>query len=257
MKLNLLAIAVAAMLGLAQGATAQAVRVGVSAAPIPPYQMPTADGGFTGFEIDLLHAICEDQKLECTTIPENFSALIPELTGGKIDLILFALVITEKRKEVMDFSDKYSAPKRAVVGQKNENLEATKEGLAGITIGVTQGTTDERYAKKYLTESTIKSYPSQDEVNQDLMSGRIDATVSDEVFLQYFLTKGGSACCEVKGKIARTADLDIFGPGNAFGLRKGETELRDKINAGIKNIRGNGKYDEISKRYFGESIYGD
>ena len=52
-------------------------------------------------------------------------------------------------------------------------------------------------------------------------------------------------------------DLEILGPGVGAGLRKEDTALKDKINAAIKAIRANGKYAEITKKYFDFDIYGD
>ena len=51
-------------------------------------------------------------------------------------------------------------------------------------------------------------------------------------------------------------DVAVIGPGVGVGLRKGETELKDKINAAIKAIRDNGTYDTFSKKYFDFDIYG-
>ena len=51
-------------------------------------------------------------------------------------------------------------------------------------------------------------------------------------------------------------DPEILGAGVGVGLRKGETELKDKINAAIKAIRANGTYDTFSKKYFDFDIYG-
>ena len=64
----------------------------------------------------------------------------------------------------------------------------------------------------------------------------------------------GKACCEMKGNVAD--DPAVLGLGVGIGVRQGETELRDKFSAAIKTIRENGKYDEISKKYFNFDIYG-
>ena len=58
----------------------------------------------------------------------------------------------------------------------------------------------------------------------------------------------------MKGNVAE--DIEVLGPGVGAGLRKGDTELKDKINAAIKGIRASGKYDEITKKYFNFDIYG-
>ena len=52
-------------------------------------------------------------------------------------------------------------------------------------------------------------------------------------------------------------DLEILGPGIGAGVRKEDTDLKEKINAAIKAVRANGKYDEITKKYFDFDIYGD
>ena len=49
---------------------------------------------------------------------------------------------------------------------------------------------------------------------------------------------------------------EILGPGVGVGLRKGDTAMKEKFNAAIKEIRANGKYDEISKKYFTIDMYG-
>ena len=62
------------------------------------------------------------------------------------------------------------------------------------------------------------------------------------------------ACCDLKGNVAE--DLEILGPGVGAGLRKEDTELKGKLNAAIKAIRDNGKYAEITKKYFDFDVYG-
>jgi polar amino acid transport system substrate-binding protein len=114
------------------------------------------------------------------------------------------------------------------------------------------------YAKKHFGDSAseIKEYQTQDEANQDLAAGRIDATQADAIALDAFLKSDeGKACCDMKGNVA--PDLEVLGPGVGAGVRKGDTELKDKINAGIKDIRANGKYAEITKKYFDFDVYGD
>jgi polar amino acid transport system substrate-binding protein len=59
----------------------------------------------------------------------------------------------------------------------------------------------------------------------------------------------------MKGNVA--PDLEVLGPGVGAGVRKDDTALKDKINAGIKDIRANGKYAEITKKYFDFDVYGD
>ena len=101
----------------------------------------------------------------------------------------------------------------------------------------------------------VKVYQTQDEANQDLAAGRIDATQADSIALDAFLaTEAGMTCCEVVGAVAD--DPAILGAGVGAGLRKGDEALKAQINAGIAKILADGTYDTITKAYFTSSIYG-
>jgi polar amino acid transport system substrate-binding protein len=201
-----------------------------------------AAGNWTGWEVEIVNAICAEAKFECELVPIPWDGLIPALTTKKIDAIMNSMSITEERKKTIDFSDKYYNTPTAIVGPKSEKFGATPEDLRGKILGVQVSTTHSAYAKKHFTEAAeIKEYQTQDEANQDLAAGRIDATQADSIALDAFLkSEQGAACCDLKGHVAE--DVEILGPGVGAGLRKEDTELKEKINAAIKAIRENGKY---------------
>ena len=257
MKTFLKTVAAAAILAASASlASAQAVKVGFSPEAYPPFFSADASGNWTGWEVDIINAICDEAKLECELTPIPWDGLIPALTTNKIDAIMNSMSITEERKQTIDFSDKYYNTPTAVIGPKGVDFEATPEGLEGKILGVQVSTVHADYVKKHFPGAAeIKEYQTQDEANQDLAAGRIDATQADSIALDAFLeSEQGMACCDLKGYVAD--DLEILGPGVGAGLRKGDTELKDKINAAIKAIRDNGKYEEITKKYFDFDIYG-
>jgi polar amino acid transport system substrate-binding protein len=236
-------------------ARAEAVKVAVAAEPYPPFATPDASGNWTGWEVEIADAICKAAKLECTVVPVAWDGIIPALTSGKIDAIFASMSITEERMQTIDFSDKYYNTPPAVIGTKTAKFDATPEGLKGKIIGVQIATIHENYAKKYFTGAQIKVYQTQDEANQDLVAGRLDATQADLLALKAFLeAPDGKACCDLKGEVK--PDVEILGPGAGVGLRKSDTALKAKMNAAIKQIRADGTYDKISKKYFDFDIYG-
>lgn len=99
----------------------------------------------------------------------------------------------------------------------------------------------------------VKTYNTFDEHNQDLVAGRIDAVVGDSLAFQDFLNSDAGQSFEVKAELN---DVAIFGPGVGSGIRKGDTELLEKMNAAIQQIREDGTYDAISDKYFNFDIYG-
>lgn len=258
MRTLLKAVAAAALIAFASAGTASAqqVKIGFSPEAYPPFWSQDASGNWGGWEVEMINAICADQKLDCVLTPIPWDGLIPALTGNKIDAIMNSMSITEERKQTIDFSDKYYNTPTAIAGAKDQTFDATPEGLKDKVIGVQVSTVHAAYAKKHFTEAAeIKEYQTQDEANQDLAAGRIDATQADAIALDAFIKSDqGKACCDMKGNVA--PDDAVLGPGVGAGIRKGDA-LKDKINAGIKALRDNGKYAEITKKYFDFDVYGD
>lgn len=249
------AAAVIALCG-AFAAGAEPVKVGMAPEPYPPFESPDASGKWVGWEIDFIDAICAEAKFECELTFTAWDGLIPALTSKKIDVIINSMSITDERKKTIDFSDKYYNTPTAIIGPKDTKFGAAPEDLKGKVIGVQVSTIHSAYAKKHFTEAgEIKEYQTQDEANQDLAAGRLDAVQADSIALDAFLKSDqGKQCCDLKGMVAE--DAEVLGPGVGVGLRKEDTDLKDKINAAIRAIRANGKYDEITKKYFDFDIYG-
>jgi len=242
--------------GMTASIAQDTVKVGVAAEPYPPFTVPSASGEWTGWEIEIMQALCDEAKLTCEVTPTSWDGIIPALTSGKIDMIVGSMSITEERLQTIDFSKKYYNTPTAVVAAKGAGLKPMNESLSGKRLGVQVSTVHENYADKHFGDADIKTYQTQDEANQDLVSGRIDAIQADAIALEAFLESAdGKACCEMMGNVEE--DEAVLGAGVGVGFRKGDDELEEKINAAIVAIRENGTYEEISKKYFDFDIYGD
>ena len=249
-------LALAATLALGTAAFAEPVKIGVAAEPYPPFTSPDASGNWVGWEIDFMNAICAQAALECVITPTAWDGIIPALTAGQIDVIMSSMSITEERMKTIDFSDKYYNTPAMVVTAKGAGLTPDAAGLTGKIIGVQVSTTHEAYTQKHFASvaAEIKTYQTQDEANQDLAAGRIDAIMADSIALADFLkSETGVACCESAGNVAD--DPQVLGLGVGFGLRQGDP-LKDTLNAAITAIRADGTYDTISKAYFDFDVYG-
>ncbi|MGO4438278.1 transporter substrate-binding domain-containing protein [Rhizobium sp. RAF56] len=233
------------------------VKIGLAAEPYPPFTYPDANGQWIGWEVDIADELCAQAKLNCKLVAVAWDGIIPALTTGKIDMIVASMAITAERKKVIDFSNKYYDMPAVVVGQKDEKIIPTPEGLKDKIVGTQSATIHEEYVRKHFGSAIhqLKSYQTQDEVNQDLSAGRIDAMQMDAGAADAFLgTEIGKNCCELKGKVAD--DPDILGLGVGAGFRKSDTELKLKINDALAAILKNGRYYEITKKYFNFDIYG-
>ena len=254
LRIVLAASAALLTLGVAQ-AQEKVLKLGTEGA-YPPFNNLTADGKIEGFDIDIGNALCEQMKVKCEWVTQDWDGIIPALQAGKFDAIIASMSITPERAEKVDFSNKYSNTPSALAAPKDTTLKGvTKEDLAGKTIGVATSTTHFNYASQTYTDSTVKGYPSSPEEQLDLANGRLDAIQDDIVVLSQWLDSPDGACCKILG----TPDpqpVEIFGPGAGIAVRKGDKELVDKLNAAIAAIRANGKYKEINDKYFKFDVYG-
>ncbi|MBL4916203.1 transporter substrate-binding domain-containing protein [Szabonella alba] len=244
-----------AALSFGSAAMAQEVKVGIAAEPYPPFASPDAAGNWIGWEIEMIGAVCAAAELDCVITPVAWDGIIPSLTSGQVDAIMASMSITEERLKTIDFSDKYYNTPTVIAVAKGSGIAPTPEGLAGKILGVQVSTIHQDYAQTHFGDAEIKLYQTQDEANQDLVAGRIDATQADSIALDAFLASAeGTACCESAGAVAD--DPAILGLGVGVGLRKGEDDLKAKFNAGIAKILEDGTYETISAPYFDSSIYG-
>jgi polar amino acid transport system substrate-binding protein len=247
---------IAAALLPASPVAAQEVKMGVAAEPYPPFTSPDAAGNWVGWEIDLMNAICAEAKWTCVVTPVAWDGIIPSLTSGQIDVILSSMSITEERMQTIDFSDKYYNTPTVIMAAKGSGITATPEGLAGKIIGVQVATIHEAYVNAYFapTAAEVKVYQTQDEANQDLAAGRVDAVQADSIALDAFVQSEAGACCEIVGAVAD--DPAILGMGVGAGFRQDDDAMREQFNAALAAIIANGTYDSITANYFASSIYG-
>jgi polar amino acid transport system substrate-binding protein len=249
-------MATAALIAAASMAQAQQVRIGIAAEPYPPFASPDAAGNWVGWEVEIIDAVCTAAALDCVLTPTAWDGIIPALISERIDAIMASMSITADRMQTIDFSDPYYNTPTVIVGQKSMEMDATPAALAGKVLGVQVSTIHQTYAQKYFEGDTeLRTYQTQDEANQDLAAGRIDATQADSLAMEDFLKTDAGACCEIKGAVAH--DEDVLGAGVGAGVRKGDDDLREALNRGIAAILENGTYDEITGRYFATSIYGN
>ncbi|MFM9845283.1 MAG: transporter substrate-binding domain-containing protein [Dongiaceae bacterium] len=233
---------------------AQVIKFGVAAEPYPPFSSKNASGVWEGFEIDLMNAVCEQMQAKCELVEVAWDGIIPSLQEKKIDVIWSSMSITDKRKEVIDFTDMYYDTPAVFVGAKTGGPQISKEGLTGKIIGVQTSTTHADFAQKtYGDVAEVKIYDTQDNANADLVAGRVDVLLADAIALDSFIKSDQGKNYAV---LATAPDDPIFGFGVGGGMRKEDNDLEGKLNAAIKALQENGKYNEIAKKYFDFDISG-
>ena len=236
---------------------AEKINFGVSAT-YPPFESIGANNEIVGFDIDLGNEMCKRIAVKCTWVGSDFDALIPSLKAKKIDAIISSLSITEKRQQEIAFSDKLYAADSRLIAPKGSPIKPTIDSLKGKHVGVLQGSTQEGYANATWREKGVDvvAYQNQDLIYSDLAAGRLDAAFQDEVAAsEGFLKQPAGKDYAFAGPSVK--DKKYFGDGTGIGLRKDDTELKAAFDKAFAELRKDGTYDKLAKKYFDFNVYGD
>ena len=251
----LAAASIAFAAGTVQAKEWKTVRIGVEGA-YPPFSYVDPDGRLAGFDIEIAQALCDQMKVKCTMVQQDWDGIIPALLARKYDAIIASMSITEERKKKVAFTGKYYNTPAKFARKKGSGIEISKAGLKGKTVAVQRATTHDNFITGEFGDSVnIKRYATQDEAYLDAVAGRVDLLLADSVAMDDgFLKTDKGADWEFVGP--DYSDPKYFGDGAGIAIRKQDKDLVDMFNKAIKAIRANGTYDRIAKKYFDFDIFG-
>lgn len=216
-------------------------------ATFPPFDtIDENTGEIIGFDMDLIAAIGEDQGFQVEFVDMAFESLIPAIETGNGDIIAAGMWSGDpERIAKVDFSETYWTDGAALL-VKTENTAIT--GLDSLTADMKVAT---QIATNYaddlqamVEEGTLGEAVILDGFDTcvlQLINGDVDAVMAGASIVQAYMDKNPEAL-KVVGDKASYEDL-------GFAVQKGNAELLEKINAGLANVKENGTYDELLKKW--------
>lgn len=230
-------------------AAADKLRIGTEGA-YPPFNLLDANGNATGFDLDIAHALCEKMQAECSVVLSDWDGIIPALNVKKFDFLVASMSITEERKHAVDFTDRYYSNGLQFIAPKNVDFKVDAASLKGKVIGAQRATIAGNWLEdNYGRNVDIKLYDTNENAYLDLASGRLDGVLADKFVNWEWLESDAGKDFEFKGDPVFEDD-EI-----AIAVRKGNTELVERLNKALKEIREDGTYAEINAKYFPFDIY--
>lgn len=207
-----------------------------------PFEFENEDGEMVGIDLDLLKAIAEDQGFEYELQVVGFNAAVMAMETGAADAVIAGMSITPEREELYDFSDPYF--ESGVGCAVSVDSDATDySDFAGLQVAAKTGTEGCKFAESIAEEYgfTVAQFDTSAMMYQDVLAGNSVACFEDYPVMGYEISQG----LELKL-------LDKLESSNNYGIAvmKGENaEFIEMVNAGLKNLKENGKYDEIIGTY--------
>ncbi|WP_252504324.1 transporter substrate-binding domain-containing protein [Sporosarcina sp. Marseille-Q4943] len=212
----------------------------------PPFEFEV-DGKLTGIDIDIISAIAKNQGFEIEFDAMDFGGIIPAMQADQLDIAIAGMSITDKRREVVDFSDPYfDAGLSLVINSKTTDINSL-EDLSGKVIAVKNGTTGASFAQEHESEYgyQVVQFDDSPAMFQEVQNGNADALIEDYPVIAYAISQN-------------SLNLKIVGErlnGDQYGIAvlKGKnSDVLKKINDGLQELRDSGEYDEILAKYLGE-----
>ncbi|MGA9175430.1 MAG: basic amino acid ABC transporter substrate-binding protein [Thermoactinomyces sp.] len=221
------------------------IRIGTNA-EFPPFEKLEGNGKITGFDADLIQAIAKEENLKIDFKHYGWDQMLDGIARGKLDAGIAAITITDDRKKKYDFSTPYFEAKQLILVPTASNVTSLKQ-LKGKRIGVQTATTGEAVVQGMFgkTYSGLKGYDDIPSAIHDLELGRLDAVVVDNAVIMEYIKKLG------KGKYKIVEDPSIKSEQYGIAVNKGNHELLQKLNDGLKKVKADGTYDKIYQKYFG------
>jgi ABC-type amino acid transport substrate-binding protein len=211
----------------------------------PPFGFLDKNGVHKGFDIDIARALSkelfgnEDAVHFVSVTSEN---RIPFLTSGKIDVVAATLTITEERKKEVDLSIPYFVTAQMILVRADSKITKYQD-LVGKKVATIRGSTGDIAIEELVPDAERIKFEGNFEAVQALKERRVEAFVQD-LGLLYALVQ------ENRG--LKLAGLQPFRPGRyGLGVRKGDQEWLDFINAALTKMRETGEYDKLLDKWFG------
>ncbi|MEK3785192.1 substrate-binding periplasmic protein [Paenibacillus sp. FSL K6-1230] len=215
----------------------------------PPYTFLNNQNEVDGFDPDIAKEVAKRLGVEAEFTTQEFSGLIPSLQTSKFDVVASQVTITDERKQQIDFSDGYITNSVKIIVNSSNNDITKLEDFKGKTIGVGLGTNDESYLRNEVLPKygpfEIKTYNDVITSLKDLDVGRIDATINNLYALKPLVDQNGFKIKAV-GEPIKSDQAGI-------ALRKENPELRDAVNKALADMKSDGTYETIFKKWFGEA----
>lgn len=256
-------LAISAMAAtFAASASAETLRVGMECT-YEPFNYRTSAGELAGYDVDVAKGVAEIIGADLEFVCQQWDGMIPGLLANKYDLIVASLSITESRQEKIDFSSPYRDSLGRLVGRSGQSLELfdaqnnpIADNFDGVKIGIERASTYENWFNATLPDADIALYDGNDEMYLDLMNGRVDAIMTNpmKAHLRFLGTDDGSAYEFVSPAIS---EVEFFGTGVGIGLRKGQPELKARLDDAIKQLIKEGKLTDYALQYFPFPIHNE
>ena len=217
-------------------------------ATFPPYEYYDGDA-IVGIDVEVAQAIAAKLGMELEVTDIAFDSIIPGIQTGKYDMGMAGMTVTDERKEQVNFSDSYATGVQVVIVKDDSAITSVDDLFAdgaNPVVGTQAGTTGFIYATSDIEDAglgTVKSFGKTTDAVEALKNGQVDCVILDNE--------------PAKALVAANEGLHILDTeyaveDYAIAIAKENTDLLDKINTALAELKDDGTLQSIVDKYIGE-----
>lgn len=223
-------------------ATEKETLVMATNAEFPPYEYYEGED-IVGIDAEFAAAIAEKLGMELKIEDMAFDSVITAVQSGKADFGAAGMTVTPERALQVDFSDSYYTGRQVIIVTEDNTDITGPDDLEGKKMGVQQGTTGDLYASDDYGDENVERYNKGFEAVQALLQGKIDAVIIDDQPAQTFVEESEGL---------KILDTEYVEEEYALCFKK-DSDLVEKVNAAIAELKKDGTFDTIIDKYIGSS----
>lgn len=214
-----------------------------------PMDFRQKDGQLVGYDVDLAKAVCKKLGLKADFQTIDWSMKETELRNGTIDVLWNGYSVTSQRKKKVAFSRSYLRNQQVLVVKKSSGIKSFAQ-MKGQAIGAQSGSTAQIWldgSQKVIKPKSKVLYDTIPSAFLDLNAGRIKGILLDETYAEYYI-KHEADSKSYQVILNKEVPEDLF----AVGMRKGDKNLKKKINQALAELQADGTLAKINQKWFGQ-----
>ncbi|MGW4029422.1 glutamate ABC transporter substrate-binding protein [Streptomyces sp. NPDC004838] len=219
----------------------------------PGIGLKTPDGKYTGFDVDVATYVAKELGFEAGDIVWKQAPSAERenlIANGDVKFIAASYSINDKRKERVDFAGPYLLAHQDLLVRTDDTSITKAEDLNSKKLcSVTGSTSAQNVKDKLAPKADLRQVGGYSECLTGLENKAVDALTTDDSILA-----GYAAQKEHQGKF-KLVGLKLSDENYGIGLKKGDKELRDKINKALEKMKSDGSWDKFVQANFGPANY--
>ncbi len=221
------------------------LRVGTNAnyPPFEYYQKSTKS--FIGFDVELMQGVAREMgysKVEFVDM--EFNKLLPSLKEGRVDAVISCLTVTDDRKKEVDFTQPYLVSTNVAVGSTDMKTRST-DAMKDKRIAAETGSIHVKQARQY--SGTVIECNGAEEALKLIMDKKADFAIMDNYTARFFITHFYNGKLSIMAELQDDTDTRV-----GIAVAKGNKELMEKLNTGLRKYREDAAYHQMKNNYFGK-----